>query len=104
MAQVEVRQRPFPRHLATDVDYPVVIWQDVPEILKLAIFDHTRNSVTIRQAERLNSQILYEVNDFVWEAGRPFRVGKMYKGVATFNAHGNLKTLRTAERIAHIFY
>lgn len=102
---MEVVQREYPRISNTDQVYPVLIWLERPEIVRVAIYDHTkRRDVSITQAHELPNQILYESIDFVHERGLGFTVGKLYKGVAVFTKNmKNLKTLETQNHKAHIF-
>uniref|UniRef100_A0A6C0JTK1 Uncharacterized protein n=1 Tax=viral metagenome TaxID=1070528 RepID=A0A6C0JTK1_9ZZZZ len=98
---VEVVPRNFPTISLSDTIYPVVIWKDRPEITRIAIFDHKKKRISLKQANELYSQIIYESNDFTFEAGDEFSIGKLYKGIAVFNHRHNLKTLKTAGHICH---
>ena len=100
---MDVIVKNFPKKSLTDDIYPVVIWKERPEIVRIAIYNHTKRNIAIEDARELDSQILYENNDFVWEKGGDFRINKLYRGLAVFNRHGNLKTLETAGHICHIF-
>lgn len=99
---MEVVVKNFPRKSMTDDIYPVVIWKERPEIVKIAVYDHIKKpSLTIDTARELTTQILYEDNDFVWEKGSEFRIGRLYRGIAVFNRRGNLKTLETSHHKCH---
>ena len=101
---MEVVPRNFPKKSITDDIYPVVIWKERPEIVRIAIYDHSkRKTLSIPSARKLNTQILYEDIDFVWEKGDDFKIDKIYRGIAVFNRKGNLKTLETLHHICHIF-
>ena len=101
---MEVVPKNFPRKSLTDDIYPVIIWKERPEIVRIAIYDHSkRKALGIDRARELNTQILYEDIDFVWEKGSEFKIGRIYRGIAIFNRKGNLKTLETANHICHIF-
>jgi hypothetical protein len=100
---MDVIVKNYPKKSITDNIYPVIIWKERPEIVKIAIYDHVkRHNLSIEGARELDTQILYENNDFVWEKGSDFRINKLYRGIAVFNRHGNLKTLETAGHICHI--
>jgi len=100
---MNVVAKKFPTVGLTDVVYPVVIWKDRPEILHIAIFDHRRKKIGLREAKELYTQILFETNDFIFEKGEDnFKLDRLYKGVAVFNRHNNLKTLQTARHVCHI--
>jgi hypothetical protein len=103
---MEVVQRNFPKIISSDEVYPVLIWLERPEIVRVAIYDHTkRRDVSISQAHELPDQILYESIDFVHEKGLGFTVGKLYKGIAVYTKNmKNLKTLQTQNHKVHIFY
>jgi len=100
---MEVIVKNFPRKSITDDIYPVVIWKERPEIVRIAIYDHAKKpTLTVNGARDLNTQILYEDNDFIWENGTEFRIGRLYRGLAIFNRRGTLKTLETANHKCHI--
>lgn len=103
----EILSKPYPKINPTDEVYPVLIWQERPEIVRIAIFDHVqKNLPSISEAHYLPNQILYESNDFVHEKGLGFTVGsKLYAGIAVFTKNlGRLKTLETKNHKCHIFY
>lgn len=98
---MEVISKKFPTVLETDVIFPVLIWQNRPEIIHIAIYNHKhRKRLTMHQAEQLNTQILYEDNDFVIEKGNQFTIGRVYRGIGIFRKN-ELLTLRTNRHIFH---
>lgn len=98
---MEAIPKKFPTITLSDTVYPVVIWKDRPEIVHIAIFDHKRKRITLREATALYTQIIYESNDFVFEKGDDFAINKLYKGVAVFNHRNILKTIQTSKNILH---
>lgn len=104
---MEVIAKNFPRRTQTDEMYPVLIWKERPEIIRIAIYDHTkeRDLTTIEEVHYLPHQIIYESNDFVYERGLDWKIGKIYAGVALFTKDmRNLKTLETKNHKCHIFH
>lgn len=103
----EVVSRNYPKINPTDEVYPVLIWKERPEIVRVALYDHSKRPDinSISEAHYLPHQILYESNDFVHEKGLDFTVGRMYAGVAVFTrGMGRLKTIETKNHKCHIFY
>ncbi len=98
---MDIVPKRFPTISMTDKVLPIVIWMDRPEIVKIAIYDHQKHRISLRGAENLNTQILYESNDFIFEKGDDFHINRLYKGIGVFNHRGNLKTIQTRNHICH---
>lgn len=98
---MEVVPKNYPTITKSDSIYPVVIWQDRPELIHIAFYDHRRRRrLSLRGAQNLNTQILYEDVDFVTEKGGPFSLNRLYRGIAVFRRN-DLKTLKTSRHIIH---
>jgi hypothetical protein len=102
----EIISKPYPKINPTDEVYPVLIWTERNEIVRICIFDHVQKNIpSISEAHYLPNQILYESNDFVHEKGLDYTIGKIYAGVAIFTrGMKRLKTLETKNHKCHIFY
>jgi len=100
----EVIPKTFPSTKRSDKILPIYVWQTRPEILTIAVYDHVKNrKLTLSSAKALNTQILYEITHFRWEAGRDLAINKLYSGVGIFNNRGTLKTIKTRNHVMHYF-
>lgn len=98
----EVIPKTFPVARRSDKILPIYIWQTRPEILVIAVYDHVKNrKLNLSSAKALNTQIMYEITRFRWEAGRDFALNRLYSGVGIFSNKNKLKTIKTKNHVVH---
>jgi len=98
----EVIPKKFPVAKKSDKILPIYVWQNRPEVIVIAVYDHVKYpKLKLGDARNLNTQIMYEITRFRWEQGKDFAVSTLYPGVGIFDTKGTLKTIKTRNNVLH---